>query len=257
MSKKFHLKLPLYIGTIFIFLLSWYLFSLKLNKPFFPSPIPVLKNFLQLLINGSLLIHILSSSFRVLSSIFISLILAVPIGLFLGHSPKLDKIIFPFIYLIYPIPKIAFLPIIIVIFGLGNLPKILLLTLIAFFQVLIATRDAAKSIPTPYLFLMKSLHASHWQTYYHLVFPSCLPKIFTAIRINLGTALAVLFFAETFASDTGIGFFILDMMEKREFVNMYAGIVGIGLLGLILYSLIDFLEYTFCPWNYIIKHGLL
>lgn len=238
-----------YSVGILIFLILWHILSLLLHKPFFPPPIPVLIKFVQLLYHGLLLKHCLISLYRVVCSIVISFLLAVSIGIIMGRCTKLDNIIFPLIYLLYPIPKVAFLPIIIVIFGLSDLPKIFLIFLIVFFQLVIAVRDAAKNIPSSMVLSMQSLQATPWQTFLHLIFPSSLPKIFTALRISMGTAIAVLFFAETFASNSGIGFFILDMMEKREFLSMYAGITSLGVLGLLFYSFIDLMEKLICPWS--------
>ncbi|MFZ5753474.1 MAG: ABC transporter permease, partial [Bacillota bacterium] len=93
------------------------------------------------------------------------------------------------------------------------------------------------------------LHATTWQTYRHLVWPYCLPKILTSLRVSLGTAIAVLFLAETFASTDGLGYFILDAMERKEYPAMYAGILAMGLLGVITYALVDLIENRFCKWT--------
>ena len=235
--------------TLLVVFLFWHLIAIWLGQVFFPLPSEVLWSFHRNTIAGHLLTHFFISLGHVLLSIIISFLLAVPVGFFLGRTASLDKIFFPLIYLIYPLPKIVFLPIIVVLLGIGVLPKILLIFLVTFFQLLVSARDAARDIPLQWVLSMKSLHATMWQTYCHLVWPVSLPKLFTALRISLGSAIAVLFFAETFASTDGLGYFILDNMEKQEIPAMYAGILAMAVLGITAYTLIDFLENILCKWN--------
>jgi len=234
----------------FLFIiLVWLIAAISLDKPFLPLPQVAFSAFFKLWIAGDLANHFAISSLRVLVSILIAFFLAVPLGLILGRNESLDRFISPVIYVLYPLPKIVFLPIIIVLLGLGNLPKIMLITLIIFFQVVVTARDAAKGVPFQSVQSMRSLNATTVQIYRHLIWPFCLPKILTSLRISLGTAIAVLFLAETFASTDGIGYFILDAMEKREYGGMYAGIIAMGLLGLIAYGVVDYIEHIFCKWQ--------
>jgi len=243
------LKWTDYFLALAFLILAWYLLAEYLQRPFFPSPFAVLKVFLVQIANGSIVLHFLISTIRVLSSLGLAFLLAVPLGLAMGRIPGLDRILSPLVYLLYPLPKIVFLPLIIVLFGMGNLPKIFLITLIVFFQVIVAARDAARDIPAQWVLAMRSLHASNYQVFQHLVWPVCLPKVFTALRVSLGTAIAVLFLAETFASTDGLGYFILDSMERRAFTEMYSGILAMGLLGVLAYALVDSLEVRLCHWN--------
>ena len=235
-------------ALLFLFLF-WQICSFSLDRPFLPRPFAVAQEFFRLTWQGLLPRHFLISSCRITLSLVISFLLAVPAGLVIGRSPRLDKLCAPLIYLLYPLPKVVFLPLIVVLLGLGNAPKILLISLIVFFQLLVAARDAAKDIPAQWVLSMKSLHASPRQVFYHLVWPSSLPRIFTSLRVSLGTAIAVLFLAETFASGDGLGYFILDTMEKRDYHAMYAGILGMGILGIFSYALVDWLEHKYCRWN--------
>lgn len=238
-----------YVLSLLLLLIIWQLFSSFLHKTLLPAPGKVLRELLHLFVTGILLKEFITSTLRVLVSLALALSLAVPLGLFLGRNPGIDRIAAPLIYILYPLPKITFLPLIVVLFGLGNLPKILLIVLIVFFQILVSTRDAAKGIPLQWLLTMKSLHSSTLELYIHLVLPYCLPNIFTSLRVSLGTAIAVLFLAETFASSDGLGYFILDVMGKRNYVEMYAGILAMGLLGVLSYTGIDLMENRYCKWN--------
>lgn len=236
------------IGFVLV-LVFWQLGSMALDKPFLPTPGASFTAFFEFLFYGDMGQHFLISTFRILSSIVLAMVLAVPLGLAMGRVEWLGRLLNPIVYLLYPLPKVVFLPIIVVLMGLGNWPKIFLIALVVFFQIVVVTRDAASSIPKASLQSMRSLNATPWQTFCHLILPSCLPQILTSLRITLGTAIAILFFAETFASFDGLGYFILDGMETREYPAMYAGIIGLALLGLVLYWVVDLLENILCKWK--------
>lgn len=242
-------KLLSYSLAIALLIICWHFASILLAKPFLPTPFAAFSGFIRLLLGGELTNHFLISLYRILLSLLIAFLLGVPLGLVLGRNQSLDKFVAPIIYVLYPLPKVVFLPILVVLMGLGNLPKIVLITLIIFFQVVVKARDAAKAIPFQSIQAIRSLNPTAWQIYYHLIWPYCLPKILTSLRITLGTAIAVLFFAETFASSDGVGYFILDAMERREYSEMYAGIITMASIGLILYGVIDFMENKFCKWQ--------
>lgn len=238
-----------YGAALVILLATWHLGSLALQKPFLPTPLASIQAFVELWRYEDMGTHFLISAYRVIASIVLAVIFAVPLGLVMGRSEKVDRLLSPMVYLLYPLPKVVFLPIIVVLMGLGNKPKILLIALVVFFQIAVVTRDAAKAIPKASEQSMRSLSATTGQMYRHLILPYCLPKILTSLRVTLGTAIAVLFFAETFASFDGLGYFIQDGMETRNYPAMYAGIIGMALLGIGLYALVDLTERRFCRWQ--------
>jgi len=205
--------------------------------------------FFRLLFGGALANHILLSAYRIFGGILLALAFALPTGLAMGRFRKFDRALFPFISLINPIPKVVFLPVIIVLLGLGDPPKIFLIAIVVYFQLATVIRDSAKSIPDQYTQIMRSMSASKLQTLRHLVFPYCLPGIFTSIRSSLGMSVAVLYIAETFASFEGLGYFISNRMDVRQFSEMYAGIIALSLFGWLLYVLLEFLEKRLCGWN--------
>lgn len=236
-------------GAALAFLgLAWHLAAVMVDKPVLPTPWTALQKFLTLW-EQSLWEHFLVSSWRVLASLIISMVTAVPLGLFLGRSEKTDRLLAPLVYLLYPIPKSVFLPLIIVFLGLGDAPKIFLITIILFFQILVAARDAAKGVPQQSLYSMQSLGANRWQIYRHVIWPSSLPKILTSLRISIGTAIAVLFLAESFASERGLGYLIMAAWGRQEPGEMFAAIMGMALLGFAAYILVDLLEKTWCRWQ--------
>lgn len=117
------------------------------------------------------------------------------------------------------------------------------------FQILVTARDAAKGIPAQNVYSMTSLGAKKRHIYYHLVWPASLPKVLTALRISLGTAIAVLFFVESFATTEGLGYFIMDSWSRSDYSEMFAGIIGMSMLGLSLYILIDIIDAKWCRWQ--------
>lgn len=238
-----------YILSILIIIVFWFLAALVTKTQIIPPPASVFKSLIKLRVELS--IHMLASLRRIVFGVGSAFIVAVPAGLMIGRFKVLDSYLAPFIYLAYPIPKIAFLPIVLLFFGLGDLAKVFLIALIVFFQILVHTRDAAKSIDQKLILSVKSLGVSKVQLFWHLILPASLPRIFTAIRISLGTAVAVLFFTETFATSEGLGFFIMDAWTRVNYSEMFAGIMALSFLGLILFLIIDFIERLVCPWIFL------
>ena len=227
----------------------WHLGSVMLDRAFLPRPADAVWTFFALLFGGNLTNHILLSAFRIFGGILSALVFALPTGLAMGRFVKFDRVLFPFISLLNPIPKVVFLPVIIVLLGLGDPPKIFLIAIVVYFQLATVIRDSAKSIQDQYTQIMRSMSASRVQTLRHLIFPCCLPGIFTSLRSTLSVSVAVLFIAETFASFEGLGYFIYNRMDVRQFSEMYAGIIALSLFGWLIYVLLEFLEKRLCGWN--------
>jgi len=231
-----------------VLLILWEGAALLLNSMALPEPWIVLQDLIAKFANGSLLDDMVVSTFRALAGIFLALITAVPLGLVIGSEKTVRKRISPFIYLLYPIPHVVLLPLIIILFGIGNFSKIFLIALIVFFQILVTTRDGAKNIHRNYFYSMQTLGASRLQIYRHVILPATLPKIMTAMRISVGTSVAILFFVESFATTTGLGYIIMDSWGRADYVSLYTGISSMALLGFILYLLLDRLEQHICRW---------
>jgi NitT/TauT family transport system permease protein len=226
----------------------WEACALALNSMALPEPWRVLALLWTYVLDGSLLDDMLISSVRALLGIFLALVTAVPLGLVIGTEAVLDRRLSPYIYLLYPIPHVVLLPLIIILFGIGELSKIVLIALIVFFQVLVTTRDAAKSIHRNYFLSMQTLGANKAQVYLHVVLPAALPKILTAMRISIGTAVAILFFVESFATTRGLGYIIMDSWGQADYERLYVGIVAMAALGFGLYMVLDHIERRVCRW---------
>ena len=236
--------------AILALVLIWQLMSMLVNQPILPSPILVGTTFVTQLLNGSLLGHFLASLWRVLASTFLAIALAAPAGLVLGQSQRLNNLFSPVIYLLYPIPKVVLVPIVLLFFGIGNLPKIVIIFLILFFQILVLVRDQAASIRPELLQSVRSLGAGRRALFRFVYLPASLPAILTALRQSVGTAVAVLYIAELFATQKGLGYYIyFNGSTLFDYPAMYAGIVALSLMGLGLYFSVDWIEHRLCPWQ--------
>ncbi len=221
-------------------LLLWVIASVLLPDVL-PFPTHVLGRFFVLLGDG-LATHLFVSLARVLAAVGAALVTAFPLALAMARIRTLDRILAPLTYLAYPVPKIALLPVLLWVFGGGEASRILLLWLVLFFQILVAIRDAALDLDEGYVTVVKALGAGSWGVATTVLVPAVLPRLMTAMRVGIATALAVLFFAETFFTDQGLGYFIMDRWMQFDAVEMFAGILGISLLGLFLFLVLDAIE---------------
>ena len=225
----------------------WYLLTLAIGDRVVPPPHLVAVRFVELL--PVLLQHAGASLLRVLAALALSAALALPLGLAMGRSPAADRVLAPASYLLYPVPKIALLPVLLLLLGTGNVTRVVLVSLVLFFQMLLAVRDGARAVDDHYLLAIDSLGGTRVDRFRHVIWPSILPRLLTAMRIGIATAIAVLFFAETFFTRLGLGYFIMDGWMKLTYLDMYAGIVAMSLLGLLLFVVIDGVDRRVNRWQ--------
>ena len=193
--------------------------------------------------------HFLASGYRLVLSMVIATLLAAPLGLAVGQSRRLNQIISPMVYLTYPVPKIVFLPIIMLFLGTGDASKVFIIALILFFQILVVVRDACLAVRPELVQSVRSLGAGRLDLLRYVYFPACLPSVLTALRVSTGTAIAVLFLAETFATQSGLAYYItVEAWGRMAYPEMYAGVIAMALLGLSTYLLLDRLERRLCEW---------
>ena len=239
------------IITILALLVAWQLAAWLLRRPILPSPFEVIHALVNGLRSGDLFVHFLASLWRVLASTLLSILLAAPAGLLVGQSPRLNAFFSPLVYLLYPIPKVVFVPIIILFLGIGDTPKIAIIFLILFFQIFVLVRDQAAALRPELLLSVRSLGAGRRALFRFVYLPASLPAILTAVRQSVGTAVAVLYIAELFATRQGLGYYIYyNGSTLFDYPAMYAGIVAMSMLGLGLYFSVDWLEKKLCPWQF-------
>lgn len=240
-------KRDLLLATLAL-LIVWQITALLLKRDILPAPTAVLAAFIVQVPRG-LGWHFIVSAWRVVASIALSVALATPAGLVLGQYPRVNRFFAPLIYLAYPVPKIVLLPIILLFLGIGDLSKIVVIFLILFFQILVVVRDQALAIRPELLYSVRSLGAGRRALLRFVYLPATLPAVLTSVRLSIGTAIAVLFFTESFATNAGLGYYVIvDTFQRIAYPEMYAGVVAMSGLGLGLYFVVDFLERAWCPY---------
>jgi NitT/TauT family transport system permease protein len=242
-------KVFAYILSIVLLLLLWKLFALVIDSAVLPSPENALLACAEALKTIGFWQHFEESGVRVVISMVISLAIAFPLGIVMGYNQRVDRILAPILFLTYPVPKIVFLPVVFVLFGLGNVSKIVLIVLIVSYQLLVIIRDGVTSINKKHIETIHSMGGSHWQIIRHALIPAALPSCFTALRLSTGTAITVLFLTETYATRTGLGYYIMDSWGRAAYDDMFVGIIGMGVLGIIFYLIFSVLERNICRWK--------
>ena len=232
-------------------LVIWQAAAMLVDLPILPTPVIVAEIFFREL-SGELPVHFAASLWRVVAGMLLSVATAVPAGLAIGGSTRLNRIFSPVIYLLYPIPKVVFVPIVLLFLGIGDVAKIVVIFLILFFQIVVLVRDQAAGLAPQLLQSLRSLGAGRRALFRFVYLPASLPAILTALRQSIGTAVAVLYIAELFATRRGLGYYIYyNGSTLLDYPAMYAGVLAMSLLGLGLYFTVDWMEKRLCPWKYV------
>lgn len=239
-----------YVLSLGVLVLVWKGAAVLVASPILVPPEEVLKSFLKACATADFWGHFGISTYRVVAGIVLGWMGGFPAGVLLGYSVQTDRILAPLVFMTYPIPKIVLLPLILLFFGLGDLSKIVLIFIIVFFQILMTTRDGARGIDQKYFDSLRSLGAGDRVVLREVVVPASLPASFTALRIGIGTAISILFFVESFATTSGLGYIIMDAWARMDYAGIFVGILGMSLLGVLLYEVLDLLESRVCAWKF-------
>jgi NitT/TauT family transport system permease protein len=240
-------RMKFILALVFI-ILAWLVLSLLLDSRILPSPIEVFKNLGSIFI-AKIAVHAGMSLWRIFAGMFLAAAIGMPLGLAMGYYARLDQLLSPIVYFIYPIPKIALIPVVMLVFGLGEAARIVMIAIIVLFQIIVAARDAVRAIPGEIYQSLRALGSTSRQIFAHAVFPASLPGLFTSLRVGLGTAVSVLFFTETFGTRYGMGFFIMDAWFRVSYTEMYSGILVLSIVGFGLFLAVDISEKRFCAWR--------
>lgn len=229
-------------------LLTWWLVAWLAGLPIIPSPVAVFYNIIDIF-KPRMEIHVWYSLLRISAGIVISLLVGVPLGFLMGYFDRVDRLLSPLVYFTYPVPKLALLPVVMLIFGLGETSKLIMIVLIVIFQIIISARDAVKGIPQEIYRSLQSLGASRFQMLKEIIIPASASEVLTSTRLALGTAISILFFTETFGTEYGMGYFIMDSWMRVNYLDMYAGIVVLSFMGFCLFTVIDLIENRLSSWR--------
>lgn len=230
--------------------LAWKLAAVWLGSVVLPRPEDAAAEFVRALGRRRFWDHFAASALRSIAAMGLAWGVGFPLGVLMGASSRVDRVLSPLVALTYPIPKIVLLPVAFLLLGLGEASKVAMIALILGYQVLVTTRDAVKNIPSQYLDSVRSLGATRLQRLTEAVLPAAMPGGFTALRLNSGVSVAVLFFVESFATQRGLGYMIMDAWGRMAFEEMFSGIFGMSLLGVLLYESVSVLERRVCAWKY-------
>lgn len=219
---------------------------------FFPSPQAVWAAFINILQNGykgrPLLAHIGSSMWRLLIAFVMALGLAVPLGLASGYFKSVRAVLDPFIEFYRPLPPLAYYTLIVIWLGIEDGSKIALLFLAGFAPLYIAMVAGVKRVPVDRINAALSLGSSQWQVFTQIVFPSCLPELFTGLRTALGFMYTTLVAAEMVAAVSGIGWMVLDASKFLRSDIIFVGILIMGAIAIALDLGLRWLQAKYLPW---------
>lgn len=214
----------------------------------FPDLAVVAGRFAALVGSGKLPHHAGISAYRVLAGLTLAVLAALPVAALMARFRRLDAVLSPLLFLVFPIPKVTFLPVLLLLLGLGDASKIGMIFLIVVFQAIVSLRDVFRTLDRRAFQAVRAFGGGRIDILVHVVVPASLPALLSALRVSGGTAIAVLFIAESFATESGMGYFIMDAWSRVSYADMHCGILALALLGLALFALIDLAEHLFCPW---------
>ncbi len=216
---------------------------------------PAEGSYLAWLLSGELLTDAASSLYRVVIGFLVGAALALPVGLGMGASPRAHQLFNPILQVLRPIPPIAYIPLAILWFGLGNPPAIFLIALGAFFPVLMNTIAGVRNVDGIYLRAARNLGAGRATLFRRIIVPAAMPYILTGMRIGVGTAFIVVIVSEMIAVNDGLGYRILEAREFMWSDKIIAGMITIGLLGLGIDLLMSRLTDHLLRWHRGLEHG--
>jgi ABC-type nitrate/sulfonate/bicarbonate transport system permease component len=219
------------------------------NPILLPPPHQVLTAAVDLTLSGELPRDIAASMSRVLLGFLVAAVLGVGLGTLLGRSRTFEKMLEPALELMRPIPPLAFLPVFVLWFGIGESSKVAFITYSAFFPIFTTTNEGIKYVDILLVRAAQTLGASEREIFRLVVLPAALPSIITGLRVGFAQCLFVIVAAEFIAADSGLGFLINDSRSFFLMSNMLVGAAVIGLIGFLFNSLLRRLEARLLSWR--------
>jgi len=220
-----------------------------LDARFFPAPTSIVGTFWALIRSGELANAVMVSLTRIFAGFLMGGVPALLLGLVLGLSRLVRAFTNPIIYALYPVPKVAILPLVMLIFGLGEMSKYVVIAIAVFFLVLVNTTAGVVQIDRIYFDVARNFNASRRDFYLGVVLRGALPAIFTGLKLAMGVALIVLVTAEFVGARTGIGVMIYESWQVFAIERLFVGLVVVSFLGYVLSLLLDELERLVIPWQ--------
>lgn len=220
-----------------------------LDPRFWPPPSSLWSTAVDLTLDGSLLANVRVSLVRILVGFALGAVPAVVLGLLMGLSWPVRVALMPIAAAIYAIPKIAIVPLILLIFGVGEAGKYVIVALSIFFLVLLNTMAGVLAIDRSFHDVARNFGAGPFELFRTVALPGALPSIFTGLRLGLGFSLIVIVGTEFIAAREGIGRFIYDSYQILAINKMFIGLVVTGIMGWLLTLSVDLVERLVIPWK--------
>ena len=219
-----------------------------LNPLFFPVPSRIFMTFLSMVADGELQDNLSITLVRVFAGFLLGTVTGLFVGLCMGVSERVRLFIDPVIAATYPIPKLAIFPLLMIIFGIGELSKIMAIAIGCFFILVINTMAGVRNINRVYFEVAKNYGASRYKVFTRVVIPASLPMIFTGIRLALGMSLILVVGVEFLAANNGIGAMIWYAWETFDIQKLYVGIFVCAVLGIFFTVILKRAEKRITPW---------
>lgn len=244
-------NLPLKLALFVLILAFWEILGrLGILNPFLlPKPSVIALTFWQGVIDCSIFVDMFESTRRVFIGFGISTFIALPLGILLSLSKKLRIALFSVLNFLRPIPPIAWIPLTILWFGIGDGPAFFLTMIASFFPILINTMTGMQRLPEQYLIIGDVFGLTGMQKVKHIIIPSILPYVLSGLRIGFGISWMAVVAAEMIASSSGLGYLIHVSQDMLRTDRVIVGMMVIGVLGLIFDRLFLWLVEYFTPWN--------
>ena len=241
---KFRKKLMNFLIGMMILVIIWQLVIWIGGYPeaLLPSPLSVGKAVIALIIQGTFFEHMQVSLGRFIAGYFLAAIPAIMLGMILGRLPKVWQVFDPIVQVLRPVSPVAWSPFIVLWFGIGNMPAIVIIFIAAFFPILLTTVAGVNKIERSYLKIAENLEISGIQLMYKFIFPAAFPSIVSGLRLAVGTGWIFLVAGEMVGAQSGLGFLIVDARNTLNLDYVLAGIIFIGVSGFILDRLIGLFE---------------
>lgn len=241
--------------TVLALVAAWFIATtmFRVSPLILPSPRALFAELGNLLSAGyagkPLYVHIAMSLMRSLVGLVGGVVLAVPIGLWMGHNRIINAVLSPIFGFIRPIPPIAFIPLMILWFGIGETSKILLIFAASFNYTVLNSAAGMRAIPEQLLRKGRNLGLTRWQLFYSVMLPAAMPHIFTGIKVSTAVSWAIVVAAELIAAQAGLGFIIEDAGTFFRIPDVFIGIIIIGIIGLSLELMISAIERRTLHWQ--------
>ncbi|MGB8265393.1 MAG: ABC transporter permease [Candidatus Velthaea sp.] len=220
-----------------------------LDPRFFPTPSSIVATFYQSVISGDLAVNTWATLQRIVIGFLLGAIPGTILGLAMGTNRLVRAYFDPVIALLYPIPKIAILPLLIFIFGIGEQSKYVLIAIGVFFLMAINTTTGVRQIENIYLDVARAYKLRPLTFYFRVLLPGALPNIFAGVKLSIGIAIVLTVAAEFIATKSGLGFAIFNAQQLLDIEGLYVALVAVSILGFVLTFGLDRLEHLMLPWR--------